>query len=165
VWTAPWFAAFWKQSNGLESINSRQATFADAKPKGFSVPGDNYIKGHIIQIGFSDKGVAMLHYISDTLIPFITMVATALVFLQFQRHSLTRPAKATVADYLYKIARLTGTSEYEVFCKSAEEWPVSANMIEQDFIAYLQTGVAPYYVNDYIRKNRVHIDKLEIPLC
>ena len=108
----------------------------------------------------------MIHHISDTLIPLMTTVATALACLYFQRHwSLTQPKKATVADYLYKIARLTGSSEYVVFQKSAEGWPVNANMIEQDFIAYLQTGTAPYYVNDYIRKNRVHIDELRIPPC
>jgi hypothetical protein len=70
----------------------------------------------------------------------------------------------SVAGYLYKIARTTGTSEYEVFCKAAESWPVSDRKIEQDFSAYLFDHRAPYYVTDFIRKNQKHLDELRIPL-
>ena len=66
--------------------------------------------------------------------------------------------------YLYKIARLTGKSEYDVFCKSAEEWPVSKSRIEQDFKRYLHHQSIPHYVNDFVRKNKKHIDELHIPL-
>lgn len=90
----------------------------------------------------------------------------ALAFVYFERYrSIYQPKKATVYDYLYKMARLTGTSEFEVFRRSAEGWPVNTKMIETDFIAYLQTGIVPYYVNDYIRKNKAHIDGMQIPLC
>lgn len=65
--------------------------------------------------------------------------------------------------YLYKIARLTGKSEYDVFCKSAEEWPVSQARIEQDFKRYLIDQDVPHYVNDFVRKNKIHIDELHIP--
>jgi hypothetical protein len=65
--------------------------------------------------------------------------------------------------YLYKIARLTGKSEYDVFCKSAEEWPVSKTRIEQDFKSYLCQQSIPHYVNDFVRKNKKHIDELYIP--
>ena len=66
--------------------------------------------------------------------------------------------------YLYKIARLTGKSEYDVFCKSAEDWPVSQVRIEQDFKRYLCHQSIPHYVNDFVRKNKKHIDELHIPL-
>ena len=65
--------------------------------------------------------------------------------------------------YLYKIARLTGKSEYDVFCKSAEGWPVSQAKIEQDFKRYLNHQSTPHYVNDFVRKNKKHIDELRIP--
>jgi len=65
--------------------------------------------------------------------------------------------------YLYKIARLTGKSEYDVFCKSAEEWPVSRARIDQDFKRYLIDQNVPHYVNDFVRKNKKHIDELHIP--
>ena len=68
-----------------------------------------------------------------------------------------------VEFYLYKIARLTGKSEYDVFCKSAENWPVSQAKIEQDFKKYLNHQSTPHYVNDFVRKNKKHIDELRIP--
>ena len=66
--------------------------------------------------------------------------------------------------YLYKIARLTGKSEYDVFCKSAEDWPVPQARIEQDFKRYLCHQSTPHYVNDFVRKNKKHIDELNLPL-
>ena len=65
--------------------------------------------------------------------------------------------------YLYKLARVTGTSEYDVFCKAAEGWPVSQHMIEQDFGEYLKCTAVPYYVNDFLRKNKAHIDEIKNP--
>jgi len=65
--------------------------------------------------------------------------------------------------YLFKIARVTGNSEYDVFCKSAEDWPVSQSRIEQDFKRYLCNQSVPYYVQNFVRKNKKHIDELHIP--
>jgi len=70
----------------------------------------------------------------------------------------------SMADYLYTTARVSGTSEYEVFCKSAESWPVTGAKIEQDFGTYLSDLSVPYYVTDFIRKNQKHIDELHISL-
>jgi hypothetical protein len=88
--------------------------------------------------------------------------------LQKARHYLNKKlldAKpGTMEYYLYKIARLTGKSEYEVFCKSAESWPITKEKIEQDFSVYLSQNTVPYYVTDFIRKNKKHIDELHIPL-
>jgi hypothetical protein len=47
--------------------------------------------------------------------------------------------------------------------KSAEEWPVPVNKIEEDFKAYLQNQTVPYYVRDFIRRNKDQIDALHIP--
>jgi len=69
----------------------------------------------------------------------------------------------TMADYLYKIARVTGHSEYDVFCKSAEDWPVSREAIERDFERYLKSQNVPHYVTDFVRRNKKHIDALRMP--
>ncbi len=65
--------------------------------------------------------------------------------------------------YLYKISRVTGHSEYDVFCKSAEDWPVSQARVDQDFDDYLSQQTVPHYVNDFVRRNKHHIDELQIP--
>ena len=70
----------------------------------------------------------------------------------------------SMEDYLFKISRVTGKSEYDIFCKSAEDWPVSEKKINQDFSRYLSQQTVPYYVNDFVRKNKKHIDELHIPL-
>ena len=70
----------------------------------------------------------------------------------------------TIEDHLYKVARITGKSEYDVFCKSAENWPITGEKIDQDFKAYLLDQRVPYYVVDFVRKNKKHIDELHIPL-
>ena len=67
-------------------------------------------------------------------------------------------------SYLFKISRLTGKSEYDVFYKAAQEWPVSREQIEQDFKKYLSDESIPYYVNDFVRKNKKHIDELRVSI-
>ena len=84
--------------------------------------------------------------------------------LQILKKKITRDRPATMEDQLYKIARVTGKSEYDVFCKSAESWPITRETIDQDFKAYLIDQSVPYYVADFVRKNKKHIDELHIPL-
>lgn len=75
-----------------------------------------------------------------------------------------RDRPVTVEGYLFKISRLTGKNEFDIFCKAAEDWPVSRDQIKQDFIKYMADQSIPYYVNHFVRKNKEHIDKLHIPL-
>ena len=70
----------------------------------------------------------------------------------------------TVVDYLFKISRVTGESEFNIFKKSAENWPVNRAIIERDFRRYLSHQVVPHYVHDFIRKNKDHLADLRIPL-
>ena len=63
-------------------------------------------------------------------------------------------------DYLQKITYITGISAYEIFCKSAEDWHVSGDRIDQDFKRYLSCLTVPYYVKDFVRKGQKHIDEL-----
>ena len=67
------------------------------------------------------------------------------------------------SEYLYKMARLSKTSEYEVFEKSAENWSVTPSKIEQDFRKYLDSQSAPYYVSHFIRENKKHVDEIWLP--
>ena len=66
----------------------------------------------------------------------------------------------TPQGYIFKITWITGKSAYDVFCKAAEDWPVAEEQIKQDFRRYLSDDRVPYYVNDFIRKNKKHIDEI-----
>lgn len=98
-----------------------------------------------------------------------TLCTVIFVGVLFQKlHALNKrkihDQPVIIEDYLYKIARITGKSEYDVFCKSAEAWPITQEKIEQDFKAYLLHQRVPYYVVDFVRKNKRHIDQLHMPL-
>lgn len=60
---------------------------------------------------------------------------------------------------LYPISLATGRTEYNLFRKSAEEWAVSGDRIDQDFKRYMADMVLPYYAKDFVRKNRTQIDE------
>lgn len=77
---------------------------------------------------------------------------------------ISRDRPVTIEGYLFKISRLTGENEFDIFCKAAEDWPVSDDQIRQDFIKYMAHQSIPYYVNHFVRRNKEHIDKLHIPL-
>lgn len=93
------------------------------------------------------------------------LVLTAILFQTSARidKKSEREKAISMEDYLFKISRVTGHSEYDVFCKSAEAWPVSRERIEQDFTRYLQQQSVPHYVNDFVRRNKKYIDELHIP--
>jgi hypothetical protein len=69
-----------------------------------------------------------------------------------------------VGEYLFKISRLMGKSEYDIFFKAAESWPVSKDQVEFDFKRYVSDGHIPYYVNDFVRKSKKHVDELPISI-
>ena len=93
------------------------------------------------------------------------IVLSAILFRTISRmdKKIVRENPISMEDYLYKISRGTGHSEYDVFCKSAEAWPVSRDKIEEDFTRYLQQQDIPHYVNDFVRRNKKHIDELHMP--
>ena len=66
----------------------------------------------------------------------------------------------TTDDYIQKITQVTGKSAYDTFHKSAEDWRVSADRIDQDFKRYLSNQSLPYYVKDFVRKSQKHVDEL-----
>jgi hypothetical protein len=67
--------------------------------------------------------------------------------------------QASRESSLYNISLATGQTEYDLFCKSAEDWSVSGNKIDQDFKRYMTDESLPYYVTYFVRKNHEHIDE------
>lgn len=63
-------------------------------------------------------------------------------------------------DYLQLITQVTGISAYDTFCKSAQEWRISADRMEQDFRRYLSSQSVPFYVKDFVRKSKRHIEQV-----
>ena len=102
----------------------------------------------------------------DVQIETLFLLALAVLVLQLV-HRLQNTAisdgNVSAQDYLYKLARITGASEYEIFCKSAENWPVSEAMVKEHFKAYLLHQATPCYVNDFVRRNKRRIDELHLP--
>ena len=99
-------------------------------------------------------------FIAIGLVMFGTMLYN--VFFRFPKE-VKENKTPSMEFYLYKISLVTGNSEYDVFCKSAEDWPVSRAKIDQDFNKYLDHQEIPHYVTDFVRKNKEHIDELRIP--
>ena len=95
----------------------------------------------------------------------VLLIATFIMVHMLHRfvfHRLYRqPAK--VEDYVFKTARLFGRSEFDVFCKAAENWPVSRTDIESDFKRYLETQHTPCYVNAFVRRHKEQLDRLSLP--
>ena len=112
------------------------------------------------------KGLGMVGQIIAAVETLGTMIFAGAVFqmLYGLNKKLIYEQPFTMEEQIYKIARVTGNSEYDVFCKAAENWPISRAMIEGDFKAYLLHQSVPYYVVDFIRKNQKDLNALRIPL-
>ena len=96
----------------------------------------------------------------------VLLVGLAIVALHKLHNKQIRKQQGSMEFYLYKISRVTGHSEYDVFCKSAEDWPVatvSKEKIDADFKNYLNRSAVPPYVNHFVRENKHHIDELHLP--
>ena len=94
------------------------------------------------------------------------LVGLAMLALHKLNNRQIRKNQDSMEFYLYKISRVTGHSEFDVFCKSAEDWPVatvSKEKIDADFKNYLNHNAVPPYVNHFVRENKHHIDELHLP--
>jgi hypothetical protein len=100
---------------------------------------------------------------TQTAIGFGTIYIIVLVRRRLKK-GYRKNQKFTNQGYIFKLSRVSGKNEYEIFQKAAEDWPISENQIEGDFNRYLTTESIPYYVNVFVRKNKKHIDKLRISL-
>jgi hypothetical protein len=74
-------------------------------------------------------------------------------------HRDSQNEKIARDNSLYDLSLATGRTEYDLFHKSAEGWSVSADRIDQDFKRYMADQVMPHYAQDFVRKNREHVDE------
>ena len=72
---------------------------------------------------------------------------------RFERRT-TQKTLFSDEDYLTLIARQKECSEYDIFCLATEDWRISKARAENDFNEYLKHGYLPFYVKDFVRKNR-----------
>jgi hypothetical protein len=96
----------------------------------------------------------------------VLMAVLGIVALHKLNDKNIRKHQDSMEYYLYKISRVTGHSEYDVFRKSAEDWPVatvSREKIDADFKNYLIHSAVPPYVHHFVRQNKHHIDELRLP--
>jgi hypothetical protein len=96
----------------------------------------------------------------------VLLVVIGIVVLHKLSNRQIRKHQDSMEYYLFKISRVTGHSEYDVFCKSAEDWPVatvSKEKIDADFKDYLKRSAVPPYVHHFVRENKHHIDELHLP--
>jgi hypothetical protein len=78
-------------------------------------------------------------------------------YRKFQKDSQNE--QAAKENTLYNISLETGRNEYDLFIKSAENWSVSGQKVEQDFKRYMADQLTPHYARDFVRKNQEHIDE------
>jgi len=104
----------------------------------------------------------MLDFILDAIVAVCSvMLVWYMVRAHWRRTQKNRQADSiAIDDYLQLITQVTGISVYDTFCKSAEDWRVSADRIDQDFKIYLSSQSVPFYVKDFVRKSQKHIDEL-----
>ena len=79
----------------------------------------------------------------------------ALAYFELLRRLDRRWARRTPLtdeEILGYYAEANGISEYEVFKRAAPNWSINPDEVDDDFRAYLQEGVLPHYVRDFIRK-------------
>ena len=78
-------------------------------------------------------------------------------YCKFQKDSQNE--QAAKENTLYNLSLETGRNEYDLFCKSAENWSVSGHRIEKDFKRYMADQVMPHYAKDFVRKIQEHMDE------
>jgi hypothetical protein len=65
-------------------------------------------------------------------------------------------SKKTDSDeiILAKLARIRRCSEFDIFQAASVDWNISPNRIQDNFNEYVIHGILPYYVRDFVRKNK-----------
>ncbi len=102
----------------------------------------------------------MIQDMLEGLEPFAFLIGVFLCLVSIWRleRQYTRNRYVSDEEYLAGMAKKRGRSEYDLFHISAKEWHIQVGRIDEDFKKYLVNGDLPYYVKDYIRKNREKAD-------
>jgi predicted AAA+ superfamily ATPase len=91
------------------------------------------------------------------LYPLIAILSLWLIRYMEERFNRRKPLSDE--EYLAKIAKMRECSEYDLFRICGEDWRYSKAQIEKDFKEYLIRGSVPYYIRDFIRKNKKEVDE------
>ena len=70
--------------------------------------------------------------------------------------------KPTTADYIYKLHLILGVSEYDVFKIAAKEKGHAEYLVNEHFARYIQDGIIPRYVEEFIQDGREQIRNCRI---
>jgi len=82
------------------------------------------------------------------------MAVMYLVLVGYLEKRFCRRRPLTDEECLSRMAKMRESSEYLLFHQCGGEWSLSRPQVERDFRAYLMHGTMPYYVRDFVRKNR-----------
>jgi hypothetical protein len=105
-----------------------------------------------------DPGIASeIHFIGG--ICALLLVGYLFWFFYTKLKEVNQADHSASKNSLYSLSLLTGRTEYELFQKSAEDWSVSGDRIDEDFKRYMADQVLPYYTRDFVRKNHQDIDE------
>lgn len=78
------------------------------------------------------------------------------------QHIQTKPKKKLDYSFLvYKLAKLHGASEYDVFQKSGQNF--TKFMIDNAFKSYMNDGSIPWWVKQHLEENLEQINQHSLP--
>ena len=90
--------------------------------------------------------------------PLLIIPLVVLAYFELLRRLDNRWSKRTPLtdeEILSHYARSKAISEFDVFGMAAPNWSVNHTTVEADFKVYLQEGILPHYVRDFIRRIRL----------
>ena len=93
---------------------------------------------------------------------FIIMILAYVVIKRISEKRLDRTRILSDEECLLHLARLNGCSEFDLFQKAAVFWTVAGPQVEEDFRDYLLRGELPHYVRDFIRKNPLDREQVQM---
>jgi len=85
------------------------------------------------------------------------LLVMLIVYLWESRRNLIKNKALTPQEYLWKLKKITGKSEYEIFHIAAEEkgWP--DYQVERHFEQYLKDQALPAYVTEFLEDGKEYI--------
>ena len=98
----------------------------------------------------------MIEYIFNEwgFIAYPMVMLFALVGMIYLDRRTAKQRVLTDEDYIAIMARQSESSEYNIFHIAAKDWNVSKEKVEQDFRDYLLRSQLPYYIRDFVRRNK-----------
>lgn len=89
--------------------------------------------------------------------PLLIIALIVVAYFELLRRLDNRWAKRTPLtdeEILSHYAKSRMISEFDVFELAAPNWSIGPAAVEEDFKTYLQQGILPHYVRDFIRRLR-----------